>query len=112
MGLLVIRMKPFDAKTKGLLLDSVSTLAYLQERYRQGTGLRPVRYGEGMGLRPIPKVKVRRFAPYLHHSARSAPALCEMWHASASQAHHTTTNLPPSNPYATWASYPLPRHDR
>ena len=44
MGLLVIRMKPFDAKTKGLLLDSVSTLAYLQERYRQGTGLRPI-YG-------------------------------------------------------------------
>ena len=82
MGLLVIRMKPFDAKTKGLLLDSVSTLAYLQERYRQGTGLRPipkVRYGEGMGLRPIPKVKVWRFAPHLRLGARSAPAPCEAW---------------------------------
>ena len=67
---MVIRMKPFDAKTTGLPLDSVSTLAYLQERYRQGTGLRPIRYGVA---------KVRRFAPYLHHGARSAPALCEMW---------------------------------
>ena len=57
MGLLVIRMKPFDAKTTGLLLDSVSTLAYLQERYRQGTGLRPiVRYG---------MAKVRASGPYL-----------------------------------------------
>ena len=54
-GPVVIRMKPFDAKTTGLLLDSVSTLAYLQERYKQGTGLRPipkVRYGEGTGLGP------------------------------------------------------------
>ena len=44
----------FDAKTTGLILDSVSTLASLQERYRYGTG-----------LRPVPKVKVRRFAPHL-----------------------------------------------
>ena len=82
MGLLVIRMKPFEAKTTGLILDSVSTLAYLQEKYRQGIGLRPipkVRYGEGTGLRPVPKVKVRRFAPYLHHGARCAPAPCEAW---------------------------------
>ena len=66
MGLLVIRMKPFDTKTTGLLLDSVSTLAYLQERYRQGTGLRPVpnlRYGEGTGLRPVPKGTALRAVP-------------------------------------------------
>ena len=59
-GPVVIRMKPFDAKTTGLLLDSVSTLAYLQERYRQGTatGLQPVpkvRNGEGTGLGPYLK---------------------------------------------------------
>ena len=28
---------------------------------------------------------------------------------SAADTHHTTTNLPPSTPYATWASYPVPR---